>query len=63
MLNSTLIKDSARAIGFDLCGVARCQNFASEREFLERWIGEGKVANLGYLERNIDKRADATQLV
>ena len=63
MLNSTLIKDSARAIGFDLCGVARCQDLASEREFLERWIGEGKVAYLGYLERNIDKRADATLLV
>ena len=63
MLNSVRIKNIARAVGFDLCGVARCQHFTSEREFLERWISEGKVSNLGYLERNIDKRADATLLV
>ena len=63
MLSSALIKNTARAIGFDLCGIAHCQSFTSERDFLERWISEGKVANLGYLERNIDKRADATLLV
>ncbi|MBQ3208466.1 MAG: tRNA epoxyqueuosine(34) reductase QueG [Alistipes sp.] len=63
MLNSDLIKATASAIGFDMCGVVRCQKFAAEGEFLKQWIADGKVSNLSYLQRNIDKRTDATLLV
>ena len=61
--NSDLIKATASAIGFDMCGVVRCQKFAAEGEFLKQWIADGKVSNLSYLQRNIDKRTDATLLV
>lgn len=63
MLNSALIKDAARTIGFDLCGVARCQKFTAEADFLKQWIEAGNGLGLDYLSRNIDKRADVTQLV
>ena len=63
MLNLAEIKDIARHTGFDLCGVTRCKNFADDGDFLRRWIADGYVSGLGYLERNIDKRTDASLLV
>ena len=63
MLKLTHIKSTAAALGFDLCGVVPCQNFDSDRAFLEQWIATGYGDGLSYLERNIDKRADATLLV
>lgn len=63
MLNLTHIKQSATEVGFDLCGVAKCQNFVSERAFLERWLEAGYSSSLKYMGRNIDKRADASLLV
>lgn len=63
MLNLAHIKHCAAEVGFDLCGVTRCQNLASESSFLESWIAAGYNSTLGYLERNIDKRSDARLLV
>lgn len=63
MLHREEIKNIAHRVGFDLCGVAKCQEFASEREFLEQWIESGFSSTLGYMERNIDKRANAKLLV
>lgn len=63
MLKLTHIKSTAASLGFDLCGVARPQNFSADRAFLEHWLSNGYGEGLTYLERNIDKRADATQLV
>ena len=63
MLNYALIQQAASAVGFDLCGVARCQNFDSDRAFFEQWLEAGYGSSLDYLSRNIDKRADASLLV
>lgn len=63
MLNYLHIQKSAKAVGFDLCGVARCQNFEAERAFLTQWLEAGNGSSLDYLKRNIDKRADASLLV
>ena len=63
MLQLSHIKSVATSVGFDICGVAKCQEFTSDRAFLEQWIGNGYGAGLGYLERNIDKRANAQLLV
>ena len=63
MLKLTHIKSTAASLGFDLCGVVRPQNFSADRAFLEHWLSNGYGEGLTYLERNIDKRADATQLV
>lgn len=63
MLQNNCIKKIATDIGFDLCGVARCQHFADDGHFLEQWIEQGYGSSLAYLERNRDKRADASLLV
>ena len=63
MLNYSHIQQCAKTAGFDLCGVARCQSFDSDRLFLEQWLEAGNGSSLDYLKRNIDKRADASLLV
>ena len=63
MLNLSHIKSIAAKVGFDLCGVTRCQNFDSDKAFLEHWLAEGYGEGLAYLERNTGKRANASLLV
>ncbi|MBQ9137600.1 MAG: tRNA epoxyqueuosine(34) reductase QueG [Alistipes sp.] len=63
MLHLSQIKSAAISAGFDLYGVAKCQNLAADRAFLEQWLEAGYGAGLSYLERNIHKRADASLLV
>ena len=63
MLHREEIKNIAHRVGFDLCGVAKCQEFADDKAFLEQWIERGFSSTLGYMERNIDKRANAGLLV
>jgi epoxyqueuosine reductase len=63
MFDLEQIKELSRKVGFDLCGVAKCHIFKEDRTFLEEWIEEGYASSLNYLKRNINCRADATQLV
>lgn len=63
MLHFRQIKQIAREVGFDLCGIAQCHNFEEDKSFLEGWIEQGYASSLDYLKRNIDRRADATSLV
>ena len=63
MLHLEHIKQLAREVGFDLCGVAQCVNFENDKLFLEAWIEQGYASSLDYLKRNIDRRSDATALV
>ena len=63
MLHLEHIKQIAREVGFDLCGVAKCSLFESDKTFLEGWIERGYGSSLEYLKRNIDRRSDASTLV
>ena len=63
MLDRSFIRQSAAAAGFDLCGVAPCRHLVRNEQFFRRWLGDGRHASLGYLERNLDKRFDVRRLV
>ena len=63
MLNSSTIKDSARRAGFDLCGITSCRHLAENEQYFREWLAAGYGADLHYLERNLDKRFDVSQLV
>jgi epoxyqueuosine reductase len=62
MLQSWKIKDLAFSAGFDLCGITSCRHFAENEHYFREWLSAGYGADLGYLERNIDKRFDVAQL-
>ena len=63
MLKTEHIKQLAREVGFNLCGVAQSVNLDGDKSFLEEWIGQGFASSLDYLKRSIDRRADVSTLV
>lgn len=63
MLESRVIKDCALRAGFDLCGIIPCRHLAENEEYFREWLAAGYGADLHYLERNLDKRFNATRLV
>ena len=63
MILSDHIKSAAQRLGFDLCGIARCQNFdVNERAYM-RWLELGYNSSLGYMRNHLDKRFDVRRLV
>ena len=63
MLNSDEVKRIALEVGFDACGVARADVLSDDEYPLREWIARGWHADLGYMERNVDKRMDPRLLV
>ncbi|MBI5687156.1 MAG: tRNA epoxyqueuosine(34) reductase QueG [Verrucomicrobia bacterium] len=56
------IKGKALALGFDLVGIAPAEPAASFASF-ERWLAEGRHGEMGYLARNVERRADPQRLL
>jgi epoxyqueuosine reductase len=56
------VKSRARALGFDLCRIAR-PAAPAHVEFFRRWVARGNAADMHSLERFDDRRADPARLV
>lgn len=63
MLNSDNIKSAALRLGFDLCGITKCQNFEVNERAYMCWLDRGYDSSLWYMRNYLDKRFDARQLV
>ena len=61
-LTSGDIKTRARALGFDLCGVAPAAALP-ELAFLRRWLDRGYAGQMGYLKRTAERRSDARRVL
>ena len=58
------IKQKAHELGFTACGIAKAGPVEeADRQRYLRWIEEQRHGEMGYLERNIEKRFDPTLLV
>ena len=53
----------AAELGFTAVGFSRAERLETEEQRLEQWLSEGRHGEMGYLERNFDKRLDPTLLV
>lgn len=53
---TTLIKDKAYELGFDLCGVAASKVLKEHAPRLRDWCTEGMNGGMIYLSKNIEKR-------
>jgi epoxyqueuosine reductase len=62
VLTAAAIKDKARALGFDLCGIAPAERFP-ELGFLQEWLDRGFAGDMAYLARSADRRADVRAVV
>lgn len=57
VLTSDAIRQRARELGFDLCGVAPARDFP-ELKFLPEWLARGYAGDMDYLEKSAERRAD-----
>jgi epoxyqueuosine reductase len=62
MLTAAAIKSKARALGFDLCGIAPATDHP-ELKFFREWLDHGYGGEMAYLERSADRRADVRRVL
>ena len=62
VLDSLSIKEHARELGFDLCGIAPADAFP-ELAFFRAWLDRGYAGTMGYLPRSAERRSDVRRVV
>jgi len=62
-LTNEIVIQKAKSIGFDLIGFAEVEKLETEVEKLEDWLKLGYQSGMSYMERNIDKRKDVSQIL
>jgi len=62
MLTRETIVEHARAVGFDLCGIARADRHPKLARLLE-WIAAGRAGEMTYLADSADERADPANVL
>lgn len=58
-----LIKEIAKTLGFDFCGISKAGFLAEEAPLLEKWLLQNKHGKMDYMANHFDKRLDPTKLV
>lgn len=61
--NTLLIKNEAKRLGFDYCGVSKAEFLEEEAPRLEKWLSKGMQGQMNYMENHFDKRLDPRLLV
>src|SRR4051812_22607177 len=61
-LTSSSVKQHARELGFDLCGVAAAGDHP-ELTFYREWLQRGYAGEMAYLHRTAERRADVRHVV
>ena len=61
--NTKLIKDKAIDLGFISCGISKADFLEDEAPRLEKWLNQNHHGQMGYMEKNFDKRLDPRLLV
>ncbi len=56
------IKQNARMLGFDLVGITTAEAPAHAAQF-RQWLADGFHGEMGYMQRNADKRTDPQQVL
>jgi epoxyqueuosine reductase len=62
MLSAQAIKDKARGLGFDACGIAPAGDLP-ELSFLRKWLDRGYEGEMAYLSRSANRRADVRHVL
>ncbi len=62
-LTNEIVIQKAKSIGFDLIGFAEVEKLTNEVEKLDDWLKLGYQSGMSYMERNIDKRKDVSQIL
>ncbi len=61
--NTQFIKEKAKDLGFDFCGISMAGFLENEAPKLDSWLKNGMHGTMNYMENHFDKRLDPRQLV
>jgi epoxyqueuosine reductase len=61
--HTKIVKDIARSMGFDSCGIAEARRLDDDARRLEKWLNKGFHGEMKYMENHFDMRVDPTLLV
>jgi epoxyqueuosine reductase len=62
VLTAVRIKEKARELAFDLCGIAPAAELP-ELQFFDTWLARGYAAEMTYLHRTAQRRADVRRVL
>jgi len=62
-LHTKIIKDEAKRLGFDYCGISRAEFLEEEAPRLENWLNKNMQGEMSYMANHFDMRLDPTKLV
>ncbi len=58
-----MIKQEAKRLGFDFCGISKADFLEEEAPRLEAWLNKGMQGSMKYMENHFDKRLDPRLLL
>ncbi|WP_341225281.1 tRNA epoxyqueuosine(34) reductase QueG [uncultured Arcticibacterium sp.] len=61
--NAEKIKNKARELGFDFCGISKAGFLEKEAPRLEKWLDKNYNGKMAWMANHFDKRLDPTKLV
>ncbi|HQQ94114.1 MAG TPA: tRNA epoxyqueuosine(34) reductase QueG [Bacteroidia bacterium] len=61
--HTQIVKGTARALGFEFCGISKAAFLEEEAPRLEAWLKAGRQGNMHYMENWFEKRLDPRLLV
>ena len=61
--HTQIIKQEAKRLGFDFCGISKAEFLEEEAPKLEAWLKAGMHGKMEYMENHFDKRLNPTLLV
>lgn len=57
------IRELARQLGFDFCGIAKAERLDDDARRLEQWLNKGMHGTMQYMANHFELRIDPTKLV
>lgn len=64
MINKTkIVKETAKKLGFDFCGISKAVKLDGDAQRLETWLKKGMHGAMHYMEKYFDLRIDPSLLV
>jgi epoxyqueuosine reductase len=61
--NTGIVKNMARNLGFEFCGIAAAKPLDEDARRLEDWLNKGFHGKMSYMERHFDLRVNPQKLV
>ncbi len=58
-----IVKEKAKKLGLDFCGISKAEFLSDEAKQLETWLSKGMHGKMQYMENHFDLRLDPTKLV